>query len=137
MNNKGQAVMSEYVMIFFVVIAAAVAMTMYVQRALEARIHAARNFMIQTVNNSGACDANCLHATGGNIWYGYEPYYTETVADIQQGQTDTTGATTGNPKVLGGKYLKSLNEDSSAVSTTLQLPPGCADGVSPKPAYCG
>ncbi len=75
MNNKGQAVLSEYVMIFFVVIAALVAMTTFVQRGFEARIHDARNFMINAVINSSVCDANCLAATGGNISYEYEPYY--------------------------------------------------------------
>ena len=39
MNKKGQSVFSEYVMIFFVVIAAAVAMTTFVQRSFEARLH--------------------------------------------------------------------------------------------------
>ena len=67
MNNKGQTILSEYVMIFFVVIAAAVAMTVFVQRGLEARIHDARNFMITTVTNSGACDANCLNAAGAPV----------------------------------------------------------------------
>ena len=60
MNNKGQSILSEYVMIFFVVIAAAVAMTIFVQRGFEARIHDARNFMINSVINSSVCDANCL-----------------------------------------------------------------------------
>ena len=79
MNNKGQSILSEYVMIFFVVIAAAVAMTVFVQRGFEARVHDARNFMIDSLINSGACDANCVQAAGGNIGHEYEPYYTQTL----------------------------------------------------------
>ena len=41
MNNKGQSVLSEHVMVFFVVVAALVAMTTYAQRAFEARIDGA------------------------------------------------------------------------------------------------
>ena len=114
MNNKGQAVLSEYVMIFFVVIAAAVAMTVFVQRSFEARLHDERNFMINSVINSGACDANCLQATGGNIYYEYEPYYAQMLSDVQHNEQDNTGATTGNAQVMGVIYIKSINEGTKA-----------------------
>ena len=125
MNNKGQAILSEYVMIFFVVIAAAVAMTTFVQRGFEARIHDARNFMINSVANSGACDANCLQAAGGNIAYEYEPYYAVSDASVWQNQQDAIGATTGNAQVLGAKYLQSSNEATQTIGNSTQLPP-CA-----------
>jgi len=131
MNNKGQAILSEYVMIFFVVIAALVAMTTFVQRGLEARIHDARNFMINSVVNSGACDANCLKATGaaGNqIPYEYEPYYSIMAAGVQKNQQDTTGATTGNAQVLGAIYTRSSNEATQINSRSTQLQPECANG---------
>ena len=131
MNNKGQTILSEYVMIFFVVIAAAVAMTTFVQRGLEARIHDTRNFMINTVTNSGACDANCLNAagvTGNQIPYEYEPYYTVSDANVAQNQQDFTGATTGSAQVLGAIYYKGSNEATQAISNGTQLPPGCANG---------
>ena len=128
MNNKGQTILSEYVMIFFVVIAAAAAMTVFVQRGLEARIHDARNFMITTVTNSGACDANCLNAagvTGNRIPYEYEPYYAQMFADIGQNEQETTGATTGNAQVLGAVYIKSSKQVTQTNSTSNQLP-ACA-----------
>jgi hypothetical protein len=128
MNNKGQAILSEYVMIFFVVIAAAVAMTTFIQRSLEARIHDARDFMIDTVTNSGACDANCMNAAGlaGNqIPYEYEPYYTVTMSGVQQNQQDTTSAMPGNAQVIGAIYNKSMNENSQSGSFDCQLPPEC------------
>ena len=78
MNNKGQTILSEYVMIFFVVIAAAVAMTVFVQRGFEARIHDARNFMIIRWSTAASVTPIVCNATGGNISYEYEPYYTAT-----------------------------------------------------------
>jgi len=140
MNNKGQAILSEYVMIFFVVIAAAVAMSTFVQRSFEARIHDARNFMVSAVTNSGACDANCLKATGaagGQIPFEYEPYYAQMLSDVAHNEDVKAGATTGNPQSLGAVYTKSSNEQTKIISTSTQLPPGCADGVSPKPSWCG
>ena len=140
MDNKGQAILSEYVMIFFVVIAAVAAMTTFVQRGFEARVHDARNFMVNSVVNSGACDANCLSATGasGNqIPYEYEPYYAQMLADVGHSEQVNAGATTGKAEVIGAVYTKSLNEETNTISTSKQLPPECADGVNPKPSWCG
>jgi hypothetical protein len=139
MDNKGQTVLSEYVMIFFVVIAAAVAMTTYVQRALEARIHDERNFMIDSVTKSGACDASCLAATGatgGKIPYSYEPYYANMYSFVQQNQQDTTTATTGKAAVLGATYNKILNDNTQTGSTSCQLPPQCAGLSGALPCEC-
>ena len=125
MNNKGQSIFSEYVMIFFVVIAAAVAMTTFVQRAFEARVHDARNFLISSANS--ACDANCMQATGGKtIPYEYEPYYEQYLATVQNNEKDFAGTTQGNAQVIGAKYLKSVNGEANTISTSDQLAPVCA-----------
>ena len=136
MNNKGQAVFSEYVMIFFVVIAAAVAMTVYLQRGLQARIHDERNYIINLVSNSTVCDADCMKATGGSISYEYEPYYAEMLSDVVRNEVEKVGKTSGNPQVLGAIYYKSINQATQSVSTSNQLPPECADDVKNKPSYC-
>jgi len=137
MNNKGQSVISEYVMIFFVVIAAAVAMTVFVQRSFEARVHDARNFLINSANS--ACDANCLQATGGtSIPYEYEPYYQQSAAIAGKYENDAKGEWPGNAQVIGVIYKRSTNEQNNVVSTSNQLPPVCA-GPPPYPcsATCG
>ena len=129
MNNKGQAILSEYVMIFFVVVAAGVAMTTFVQRAYQARIHDARNFMIETVSNSGACDANCLLAagiSGTQIPFEYEPYYSYAISNVQQNQQDRSSATSGNAQVIGVTYNKLLDDTTQTNSLDCQLPPECA-----------
>jgi len=133
MNNKGQAVLAEYVMIFFLVIAALVAMTTFVHRGLQARIHDARNYMINVAIN--ACDANCLQATGGQIANEYEPYYSQLISDAQRNEVDGSGATTGNAALIGARYMKSTNESSTTSATSNTLPPECA--AANPPAYCG
>jgi hypothetical protein len=134
MNNKGQTVLSEHVMIFFVVVAALVAMTTIVQRGFEARIHDARNFMINSVMNNSVCDSNCVAATG-NISYEYEPYYTQTIADTEHNEEDYKGATTGNSASIGAIYVNTMNEETKTISISGQLPSECV-GPNP-PAVCG
>jgi len=140
MNKKGQAVLSEYVMIFFVVIAAIVAMTVFVQRSLQGRIHDARNYMIDSVTNTGACDANCLLATGATtnqIPYQYEPYYAQVLSDTEHNEALNSGMTNGQAAAIGAVYTKGFSDTSKTIATSVQLPSECADGVNPKPAYCG
>jgi hypothetical protein len=136
MNNKGQSVMAEHVMIFFVVMAALMAMTIFVRRGFEARIHDARNYMINSVMDNSVCDTNCIAATG-NIQYEYEPYYEQTLTDIVRKHQDTKEMTNGSAQDIGAKYLNSVNEEIRAIVTSVQLPPECADGANPKPTYCG
>jgi len=136
MNKKGQSVFSEYVMIFFVVIAAAVALTTFVQRGFESRIHDARNYMINAVNNNLVCDANCLNATGSSrISYEYEPYYSQYQATVQTYENDATGLMPGNAQLTGSKYYKVVNSQTGSVSASNQLPPECA--APNPPLYCG
>ena len=134
MNNKGQSILSEHVMVFFIVVAALVAMTTFVQRGLQARIHDARNFMVNSVNS--VCDANCLAATGGKIANEYEPYYAQMLSDQVHNEETNLSATQGNAQVLGAIYFKTSKESTKIISTSVQLPPGCADGANPKPANC-
>ena len=135
MNNKGQSILSEYVMIFFVVIAGVAAVATFVQRGLEARIHDARTFMINSVINSGACDANCVQAAGGNISYEYEPYYAQMLLDVGHNEQVNTGATTSAVNwSIGAVYTKSVNEAATINSASTQLPP-CAS-ANPVPSWC-
>jgi len=138
MDNKGQSILAEHSMVFFVVIAALVIMTVYVQRALQARIHDVRNYVIgQVMNNSSVCDANCVAAAGGNITYEYEPYYEIVGSTVQSASTDTTGATPSLVNYsIGGKYIKGFNSQTAMSATSAQLPPECADGANPKPFFC-
>ena len=135
MNNKGQTVLSEYVMIFFVVVAALVAMTTFVQRSLEARVHDTRNYMIDTVINSGACDANCLQAAGGKISHEYEPYYAFMLSSSNQIDDEHLGTTAGSANFIGVVYEKSINQQTHTQSISVQLPP--CEAQNPASPGCG
>ena len=125
MNNKGQSIIAEYSMIVFIVIAALVAMTSFVQRTFQGRIHDARNYLINSVNT--ACDSNCQAASGG-VRYEYEPYYMQTYSLVQQSDNETTTATIGSAKGIGAIYAKYMNQvTQSTVPNSCQLPPICAD----------
>ncbi len=95
-TNKAQAVMGEYVLVFFVVMGMATAMTIYFKRAVQARIFDARNTMFNIVVN------RAQGYYSGNIYaisFEYEPYYGNTVSTIARRENATTellpGATTG------------------------------------------
>jgi len=130
MNRRGQSVLSEHVMVFFVVIAAIVAITVFVQRSLEARINEAHNFMISSVNDPSVCDSDCQAATGG-VTNEYEPYYQQAFSSVDQNSQDfhTTGA--GSANVIGAIYNKESNEQTQSNSFSIQLPAACG---GPNPA---
>ena len=92
-TNKAQAVMGEYVLVFFLAIGMVTAMTIYFRRAVQARIHDARDAMLNIVVNRTAGYYT------GNIQIGYEPYYGSTVSMVVRQENATTnllpGATTG------------------------------------------
>jgi hypothetical protein len=136
MDNKGQAVLAEHVMVFFVVIAALVAMSTFVQRTFEARIDDARDYMINAVSNSSVCDANCVAASGGDIHHEYEPYYLQQLSDVQSNGTDKSGIMPGSATSIGAIYLKSIHEGTTTISTSCQLPPQCADSALANTPAC-
>jgi hypothetical protein len=126
-SQNGQSILSEYTMVFFIVIAVVVAISVYVQRSFEGRIHDARNFAIDAVANSDVCDANCLMATGGVVKHEYEPYYTQMAASSQQNQDQTFTATSGNAQVIGAIYGHNEKVATQSNAVTNQLPPEAAN----------
>lgn len=120
LNKKGQSVLSEYVVIFFLVVTAAVAMAVYVQRALQARVFDARNYAINQVSQE--CDENCLAATGGVIAREYEPYYGNIESNTDRRQQDASAIEGGLDK-NEGLFHKSIDVMSNTVTTSRQKPP--------------
>ena len=134
-SQSGQSILSEHIMIFFVVIAVVAAITVYVQRALQARIHDARDYVISSVANSAVCDANCVRAAG-NITAEYEPYYTQMTVQSQQNNDQSRTSMPGKAMVIGAIYGKSFNEATQTGSVSCQQPPQCAGLSGTLPCYC-
>ncbi|MFC1510574.1 hypothetical protein ACFL49_02830 [Candidatus Omnitrophota bacterium] len=78
-KKKGQAVSSEYVMVFFLVVASMTTMTVYIRRALQARVFDARNKMVEIV----AAESEAI------VRWEYEPYYSQTDATARRVDSTT------------------------------------------------
>ncbi len=105
-NNKGQGIAVQYVLTFFIVVGFVAAMSIYIRRVIQGRIHDARGFMVSTVNA----------VYEGNVYAEYEPYYLNTETqrafdsteirrelndyryDVDQATTTQTTATQAPPK---------------------------------------
>ncbi len=120
--RKGQLVMSEYVLLFFVVVASISAMTLFVQRGLQARHRDANMYAVdlasQACEQLSASGVDCKGAAGVNGFaYQYEPYYGQSKADIGRKMADK--------KVIDGtgQWGKYFTERTEVGSTSAQLPP--------------
>lgn len=127
-DNRGQSSLPEYVVTFFIVIATVVAMTVYIQRSLQARIKDSRDYMVGLA--SANCDGDCRAAagiSGSSIPREYEVYY---------GRVDssTSRNSSVNADLIGGadradrQFYKNTEETVETTSTSTQLPPGAAAG---------
>ncbi len=106
-NNHGQGVAVEYAILFFIVVAVIAGMTTYVKRALQGRIHDARQYMYNQVNATYATlYANRLLPNG------YEPYYLDTRTD----KDETSITTQADEPWAGheGRYKSGISSVSSS-----------------------
>jgi hypothetical protein len=102
--------MVEYLVIFFLVIGAIVAMTTFIQRTLQGRIRDGRNYMIR----------EAAKAHGNAIHYEYEPYYGYTGSNVIRKTDDSTRLFEG-----GGTGIASKTLNQTVISNTIsqQAPP--------------
>ena len=127
-DNRGQSSLPEYVVTFFIVIATVVAMTVYIQRSIQARIKDSRDHMVSVA--AGECGPDCRAAagiSGSGIPREYEPYY-------GRGDSRTSRNSSVSANLIGGtdrtdrQFNKSTEETVETTSTSSQLPPGAAAG---------
>ena len=121
-TQRAQTIIPEYVVAFFVVMSAMVAVTVYVQRSLQARVRDARNYaMDQAAAGCTAVGAGCLQAAGGAVVNGtfvkeYEPYYGMASSIITRTHDEQKGMT-------GGDFIKNSTTTTRADTTSSQLLP--------------
>lgn len=126
-SRRGQTILPEYVVGFFLVIAALVAMSLYVQRTLQARVRDAKLYMVDRASSACAqVDAlsggqtNCLGAAGavnGHINAEYEPYYTQVSSLVDRSQNQQKSVE------LGSTFRKLYNQSTQINGYSVQLPP--------------
>lgn len=109
-EKQAQAIMSEYVLMFFLVFASISAMTVYFQRAIQARIKSARNTMGNIIKDRAPGTFNVILRE-------YEPYYMNTSVDVAFDDTKRTG------HFLGGGTRVEVDSTVTAQSTSETAPP--------------
>ncbi len=129
-NKRGQTVMPEYMVAFFLVIGAAVAIGLFAQRAYQARIRDARVYVANVATD--ACDANCMKAAEiparDKIPAEYEPYYAQVDSKVTRANQDSTGLATSeiDKGQTTGLYHRKFKESTESQSASAQLPPNSA-----------
>lgn len=106
-GQRGQSVATEYVVIFFLAIAAIAAMAMYVRRAFQGRVYDARMYTIQKASQ----------ALGGAVPFEYEPYYAETDSNLVKRTSETLNIS--GPEVV----LRTSSEVGATNSFSIQRQP--------------
>jgi len=120
--TKAQAVMGEYALVIFLVIAVMTSMTIFFKRAVQARIHDARDYMTSEV------PARVAGAVTGNIYKEYEPYYANTDATVFRTVDDTIRVL---PAASSGIFLKEFNETTNVRVDSTTAPPRDFDLTTP------
>ena len=107
-QNKAQAVMSEYLLIFFVTIGMISAMTIYFKRAVQARVYSARHFVVNDIAariiSSGYYAGNII-----TLYTQYEPYYANTQSLVDR-RTSSTETIVGDAPGKTGIYRKAIDD---------------------------
>lgn len=112
-QDKGQGIIVQYALTFFLVVAVIVAMTAYVRRAVQGRIYDTRHFMFYTANEAFSDTSLNLY---GNLLMAYEPYYAnrEFTRVIDRRETERTEGALGT----SGIYKKEYDYDRSGLTGT-------------------
>jgi len=121
-NKKGQGIIAEYSLTFFLVTAFVFAMSIYVRRTVQARIRGALGTVVSEVNAVvRAADSNLL----GDVLPTYEPYYSSYQMERQQ---EFAVVEREYPAGMMGIIDKAtLNDIVSSAAVSIQYPPVNAD----------
>lgn len=119
-SKQGQTILPEYVLLLFIVIAFATAITVYVQRGLQARIFDARNYAINEARSE--CGEDCKAAAGGGIDREYEPYYGHIESRTDRA-TEDLSTIEGGISNKEGVYRKMTNIATTTNAVSWQKPP--------------
>ena len=121
-NKKAQASMGEYGLALILVISAMGVMGIYFKRAIQARIHDSRNYMVKSVfkETAGYYD--------GNLYIEYEPYYLNTISNNVRNDISRDGMGGGGSS---GIATQSPDEFRQTATRSVTAPPRDADTLQP------
>lgn len=122
-DRSAQAVMSEYVLVFFLVTGMVSAMMIYFKRSIQAKTKDARDYMLQTVLERTAGEYN------GSVYYEYEPYYLNTESNLST-------ATFARSRLReNGRFRKRIEDTSSVYTMSETAPPRDGDTTTANVVY--
>ncbi len=113
-------IVSEYVLTFFLIIAVVAGMSVYVRRAIQARIHEARNTMITMVNEQ----KDFFYLGDKQVFLEYEPYYINSQSLVNMDLNQTTFLEGGGST---GIFKAKPNDVTRVHIESTQAPPKDAD----------
>ncbi|MDP8213459.1 MAG: hypothetical protein P9X22_09285 [Candidatus Zapsychrus exili] len=123
-EKKAQTSIGEYALTFFLVIGAIATMTIFVRRAIQARIYSAHKIIADTVETRAAG-----YKMAGNVFVEYEPYYTNTV--MQRSMSASANAELMSSGVgTSGIFTKESSEESTVDSTSGVAAPSGESGAA-------
>ena len=120
-------VISEYAVLFFLVIAVITGMTAYLRRTLQGRIREAHQTMINTFADTYYKQPN---TSTYNMVYQYEPYYTQT-SSVNTNDSTTNDHLFGGPITTIGTFNKEILSVTNSRTNSQQLPPTDARSLFP------
>jgi hypothetical protein len=115
-NKKGQSLVVEYGITFFLVLALLTSISVYVRRVLQARTRDALYFMANTVKE--------VHPDNG--YFQYEPYYANMISVRVEDSVETTQEFGALP-IGAGIIQRDLGKNVRSMTNTWQAPPAFAD----------
>lgn len=113
-DRQGVASIGEYILTFSLVFLIIGSMSVYIQRALQARMRDARHYAMNELRKECTDDNGCVGA--GNIAEQYEPYYSQVNLENSRGNTKQMG-------VSGRKTMSKDRLASFSNALMSQLPP--------------
>lgn len=115
-RQAGQ-VISEYAITIILIITTVAAMSLFLQRGLQAKLRDANMHMVNIIKTQ---------VPNTKVFYQYEPYYVESRADIQGFSNQTLGLTKSGGGT-SGRFSKEIDNQFLVGSFGFQAPPGNAE----------
>src|SRR6185503_530218 len=115
-NIKGQMVFGEYVLTFFIVISMMLGMTLYLKRALQAKLRDAKLGMVSVVQSRAAGQYIKQARTE------YEPYYVNTSSTVDRDSSSVQRLTI-SPGFSSGIFDMQIDESTDIKTTSNTVSP--------------
>lgn len=130
--KKAQTIMSEYLLIFFIILGMISAMTVYFRRAVQGRLHDAQRYvfrdMVTRINEALGGDGSDSYniATTLIFYREYEPYYANIQSNTYHGVYDEDHLISDQPGKTG-IYRKNVDETTTVRSKSVTGAPQDSD----------